>query len=212
VISDKEGHVKAPAEGVLTGAGETLPLKPTEEARVTAPGRNQACPCGSGRKVKRCCGQQRGPSEEQLDRAFIAQQAGVAAAQLRDLSTDTLKHLWEELDELPGIDLSLVVSLPALQTPELEQLFKAARDDDLDTAEDVMPAVLTTIDTPRQRAQLARAVINLRDGGKLTSRQAAIAIIDLDSDSQLLIRASLINAIFIHTGLMHTPAGLRLAA
>lgn len=179
---------------------------------MTAPGRNQACPCGSGRKVKRCCGQQRGPSEEQLDRAFIAQRAGVAAAQLRDLSTDTLKRLWEELDELPRIDLSLVVSLPALQTPELEQLLKAARDDDLDTAEDVMPAVLTTIDTPRQRAQLARAVVNLRDSGKLTSRQAAIAIIDLDSDSQLLIRASLINAIFIHTGLMHTPAGLRLAA
>ena len=102
--------------------------------------------------------------------------------------------------------------MPALQTPELEQLLKAARDDDLDTAEDVMPAVLTTIDTPRQRAQLARAVVNLRDSGKLTSRQAAIAIIDLDSDSQLLIRASLINAIFIHTGLMHTPAGLRLAA
>ncbi|MFZ0378443.1 MAG: SEC-C metal-binding domain-containing protein [Solirubrobacteraceae bacterium] len=179
---------------------------------MTAPGRNQACPCGSGRKVKRCCGQQRGPSEEQLDRAFIAQRAGVAAAQLRDLSTDTLKRLWEELDELPGVDLSLVVSLPALQTPELDQLLKAARDDDLDTAEDVMPAVLTTIDTPRQRAQLARAVINLRDSGKLTSRQAAIAIIDLDSDSQLLIRASLINAIFIHAGLMHTPAGLRLAA
>ncbi|MGP0037400.1 MAG: SEC-C metal-binding domain-containing protein, partial [Solirubrobacteraceae bacterium] len=79
---------------------------------MTASGRNQACPCGSGRKVKRCCGQQRGPSEEQLDRAFIAQRAGVAAAQLRDLSTDTLKRLWEELDELPGIDLSLVVSLP----------------------------------------------------------------------------------------------------
>lgn len=173
MISDKEGHVKGPTEGVLTGAGETLPLKLTEEARVTASGRNQACPCGSGRKVKRCCGQQRGPSEEQLDRAFIAQRAGVAAAQLRDLSTDTLKRLWEELDELPGIDLSLVVSLPALQTPELEQLLKAARDDDLDTAEDVL---------------------------------------DLDSDSQLLIRASLINAIFIHTGLMHTPAGLRLAA
>jgi hypothetical protein len=136
----------------------------------------------------------------------------MAAAQLSDLSTDSLKRLWEELDELPGIDLSLVVSLPGLQTPALEQLLKAAREDDLDTVEGVMPAVLTTIDTPRQRAQLARAVINLRDSGKLTSRQAAMAIIDLDGDSQLLIRASLINAIFIHAGLVNTPAGLRLAA
>ena len=136
----------------------------------------------------------------------------MAATELSDLSTDSLKRLWEELDELPGIDLSLVVSLPGLQTPALEQLLKAARDDDVDAVEDVMPALLTTIDTPRQRAQLARAVINLRDSGKLTSRQAAMAMIDLDSDSQLLIGASLINAIFIRAGLVDTPAGLRFAA
>ncbi|MCA1700846.1 MAG: SEC-C domain-containing protein, partial [Actinobacteria bacterium] len=29
-------------------------------------GRNEPCPCGSGRKVKRCCGQQRGPSNDDL--------------------------------------------------------------------------------------------------------------------------------------------------
>ena len=40
---------------------------------MPAPGRNQPCPCGSGRKVKRCCGEQRGPAEAQLERAFIAQ-------------------------------------------------------------------------------------------------------------------------------------------
>jgi len=36
---------------------------------MPGPGRNDPCPCGSGRKVKRCCQQQRGPSEEQLARA-----------------------------------------------------------------------------------------------------------------------------------------------
>ena len=35
-------------------------------------GRNEPCPCGSGRKVKRCCGQQRGPSDDDLARAHIA--------------------------------------------------------------------------------------------------------------------------------------------
>ncbi len=179
---------------------------------MPGPGRNQPCPCGSGRKTKRCCGEQRGPSQAQLDRAFIAQHAAAAARELHDLPTSILKPLWEELDELPDTDLSLVVPLPALRTPELEQLLKAARDDDLDGAEEVMPAVLNTIDTPRQRAQLARAVLHLRDNGKLTPRQASIAIVDLGSRSQLLIRASLINAIFIHTGRMHTPAGLKLAA
>ena len=33
-------------------------------------GRNQPCPCGSARKTKHCCGQRRGPSEDQLARAL----------------------------------------------------------------------------------------------------------------------------------------------
>ena len=33
-------------------------------------GRNERCPCGSGRKVKRCCGVQRGPSEDELAKAM----------------------------------------------------------------------------------------------------------------------------------------------
>jgi hypothetical protein len=39
-------------------------------------GRNERCPCGSGRKVKRCCGVQRGPSEVELAKAWLYQQAG----------------------------------------------------------------------------------------------------------------------------------------
>jgi len=179
---------------------------------MPTPGRNQPCPCGSGRKVKRCCGEQRGPSPDQLDRAFIAQQARWAASEIGDLPTRTLAELWRGLAELPGIDLSLVVPLPTLITPELAQLQEAARDDDPDSADEVIDIVLDTVDTPRQRAALAHAVINLRDTGKLSPRQAAAAIIDLESKSQTLIRASLINAVFIKTGRMRTPGGLRLAA
>jgi hypothetical protein len=175
------------------------------------PGRNQPCLCGSGRKVKHCCGVQRGPSPDQLERAFIAHHARQAATELRDLSTLSLRDLWESLAELPDLDLSLVLTLPTLISPELDELMQAAIDDDPDRAEDVMPAVLDALDTPPQRARLARAVIDLRDRGMLPARQAA-AIIDLDSSSQTLIRASLINAIFIKTGQIHTPGGLRLAA
>ena len=39
---------------------------------MPGPGRNQPCPCGSGHKTKRCCGQQRGPAAEQLARAHVA--------------------------------------------------------------------------------------------------------------------------------------------
>ncbi len=179
---------------------------------MPGPGRNQPCPCGSGHKTKHCCGQQRGPSDDQLDRAFIAQQARWAAAEIGDLPTAVLLDLWQSITELPDRDLSLVVALPTLISPELEQLFQAAIDDNPDTADEIMPAVLTTLDTPRQRAQLARAVINLRDNGTLSTRQAAAAIIDLAGESQTLIRSSLINAVFIKIGHIHTPGGLRLAA
>ena len=84
--------------------------------------------------------------------------------------------------------------LPTLITPEFEQLLQAARDDDPDDADEVIDSLVDTIDTPHQRAALARAVINLRDSGKLTARQAAAVIIDLESRSQTLLRASLINA------------------
>jgi hypothetical protein len=190
---------------VLTGPDATLIAMPT-------PGRNAPCPCGSGRKTKRCCGQQRGPSNDQLERAFIASQARWAAREIGDLPTRVLANLWTELAELPDLDLSLVLPLPTLITPELEQLMHAAIDDDLDSAETALPAVLDAVDTPQQRAQLAHAIINLRDTRKLSTHQAAAALIDLKSDSQTLIRASLLHAILIKTGRIRTPGGLRIAA
>jgi hypothetical protein len=197
---------------VLTGPDENLDRARDQEADIPKPGRNDPCPCGSGRKLKRCCGEQRGPSHDQLQRAYIASHARWAACEIRDLPTDVLAELWQRLAEMPGVDLSLVIALPTLITPELQQLQRAAIDDDLDSAAEVIPTILTTIDTPHARGQLARAVINLRDTGKLTKRQAAAAIIDLESRSQTLLRASLIHAIFITTGRIRTPSGLRLAA
>ena len=86
---------------------------------MPGPGRNQPCPCGSGRKVKRCCGEQRGPAQAQLERAFVAQHARWAAEEIGDLPTRTLAELWKGLADLPDIDLSLVLPLPTLITPEL---------------------------------------------------------------------------------------------
>ena len=84
---------------------------------MPGPGRNEPCPCGSGRKTKRCCGQQRGPSEEQLARAHLALLAREASADLAGLSERALDHLWENLIDLPGIDLSLLVTLPQADRP-----------------------------------------------------------------------------------------------
>jgi hypothetical protein len=76
----------------------------------------------------------------------------------------------------------------------------------------VIPRILDRLDTPVERARLARAIINLRDTNRLNSQLAAAAIIDLDSRSRILLHACLIHAAFIHTGIARTPGGLRLAA
>jgi SEC-C motif len=176
------------------------------------PGRNDPCPCGSGRKVKRCCGEHRGPGEDDLARAYLADQARDAARRLRYLDDDELHALFDELFELPELDLALTITLPQLLTPDLQRLFDAVKADDPDAGDEVIPGILDQVDTPVERARLARAVINLRDAKRVDSLLAAAAIIDLDSRSRVLLNACLVHAAFIHTGRMRTPSGLALAA
>jgi SEC-C motif len=179
---------------------------------MPSPGRNEPCPCGSGRKVKRCCGQRRGPGEDDLARGYLARQARAAARQLRGLDDDELRDLFDELFELPQLDLALTITLPQLLTPDLQHLFDAVKADDPDAGDEVIPGILDRLDTPVERARLAKAIINLQDTKRVDSQLAAAAIIDLDSRSRILLNACLIHAAFIHTGIARTPGGLRLAA
>lgn len=175
-------------------------------------GRNDPCPCGSGRKAKRCCGIPRGPSEEQLARALLARTARRAAAALAPLELSELRALFGELADLPARDLDLLVPLPELVSPELARLYQAIRADDPDAAEGVLPSVLRAVDTPQTRARLATAIAELECAGRLDRRLAALALIDLDSDSDMLVRASLIQAAFVAAGAARTPSGLVVAA
>jgi hypothetical protein len=176
------------------------------------PGRNEPCPCGSGRKVKRCCGQARGPGDNDLSRAYLAHQARDAARKLRHHTDDELRDLFDELFELPQLDLALTITLPQLLTPDLQHLLDAVKADDPDAGDEVTPRILDRLDTPVERARLARAIINLRDTKRLDSQLAAAAIINLDSRSRILLHACLIHTAFIHAGIARTPGGLRLAA
>jgi hypothetical protein len=176
------------------------------------PGRNDPCPCGSGRKVKRCCGEHRGPVEDDLARAFLAHQARDAARRLRHLDDDELRELFDDLFELPELDLALTITLPQLLTPDLQHLFDAVKADDPNAGDDLTPRILDQLDTPVERARLARVIIKLCDSRRLDSLLAAAAIIDLDSRSRILLHACLVHAAFIHTGRLRTPGGLRLAA
>ena len=62
---------------------------------------------------------------------------------------------------LPCLDLSLQVELPKLLSPALGQLCEAIAEDDELAGEAVFDEVLDELDTPVERARLARAVIVL---------------------------------------------------
>jgi SEC-C motif len=179
---------------------------------MPGPGRNEPCPCGSGRKVKRCCGVKRGPSEAKLARAHVALLAREAAPDLNGLSDRALHHLWEQLVDVPITDLSLLVTLPKLIGPDLKRLQESIARDDPDWGWDALTTVAEQVDTPQQRAKLADALVRLRDQHRLNRRQVAAALLDLDSRSTRFIAASLLDAVAISVGVESTPGGLRLAA
>ena len=173
-------------------------------------GRNQPCPCGSGRKARRCCGIVRGPDEEALARALVSHSAGVAAWELRHLPDAELEELFDELWELPAAALSLQVELPKFLSLELRCLCEAVAHDDPDP--ELLDAVAKSIDAPGERARLAHAVIAQANRGVIDERLANAALVDLGSASRLLLRAALLEAVAVETGVARTPADVQLAA
>lgn len=148
-------------------------------------GRNEPCPCGSGRKTKRCCGVERGPSEESLAPIFLAQARHDAVAML-DVSDAAFIELMEGLEELPAVHRSVQVDVP-VHSPAFERLTDAFAVIDLNTARVLFDEVLEEIDTPIQRARLTRAVLALRDEGQLDELSAAAAAYELASNSRELL-------------------------
>jgi hypothetical protein len=163
-------------------------------------------------KVKRCCGVARGPSEESLARAFVRSAAREVAGSAKSLSEREFSRLVAELVDLPCLDLSLQVELPKLLSPALGRLGDAIAEDDELAGDAVIEEVLDELDTPLERARLARAVIAVRDAGRCPRRLAAVALIDLASGSRQLVCASVIQAVAVRAGVARTPGGVLLAA
>lgn len=181
-----------------------------DDVTVAKVGRNQPCACGSGRKAKRCCGIMRGPSEASLARAFLAHAAREAAWDLRAVPDAELDALFDELWELPAVDLSLQVELPKLFSPALDRLCDAVADDDPDP--ELLDAAAQTVDEPAERARLARAAITQRERGAVDVSLAAAALVDLAIDSRRVLRAALLEAVAVRVGIVRTPGGILLAA
>ena len=54
---DKQQEQKRRDNLTVSGDDAPVPDAPVEQAKAdAAPGRNDPCPCGSGKKYKKCCG------------------------------------------------------------------------------------------------------------------------------------------------------------
>ena len=174
--------------------------------------RNELCGCGSGLKAKRCCGVPRGPSEDSLAVGFLRSAARGVAEDALVLSERDFGLLLAGLVDLPCLDLSLQVELPKVLSPAIGRLCEAIAEDDETAGDAMIERVLVELDTPVQRARLARGVITLRDAGRLGRRLAAVALVDLASGSRRLLSASVIQAAALRGGVARTPGGVVLAA
>jgi len=179
---------------------------------VASRGRNQRCECGSGRKTKFCCGVRTGPSETEMAKAFLAGLVTPAALVLVQFTREEVEALHAVMIELPRFDSSLQVAVPRLVTPEVNAVLDAIEDDDVDALEAAVPAVVARVDTPLERARLARAVIALRDAGRIPEPVAATALLDLASPKlNTLITSGLVQSAAVMVGAARTPGGLLLA-
>ena len=97
-------------------------------------------------------------------------------------------------------------------SPALGRLCEAIAEDDEIAGDAVIEQALDELDTPRERARLAQAVIAARDAGRCGRRLAAVALIDLASGSRQLLCASVIQAVAVRAGVARTPGGVLLAA
>jgi hypothetical protein len=147
-----------------------------------------------------------------LAQAFLRAAAREAARPAEALSEAEFAALLAELVDLPCVDLSLQVELPKLFSPALGRLCEAIVEDDELAGEGALGEVLDELDTPFERARLARAVIAARDARRCGRLLAAVALIDLASGSRQLLCASVIQAVAVRAGVARTPAGILLAA
>jgi hypothetical protein len=160
--------------------------------------------------VKRCCGERRGPSEDQLARAHLAVLANDAAWELLDLSERTLERLWDNLSDLPMVDPSLHAALPEIALEEHDRLERWLAEDGATGIWDLVAGIAERTDTPQERARLADALIRMRDEGRITSAQAAHAIYDMGRPRSRFITASVIQA--VAEVLADVPPAVHLAA
>lgn len=176
-------------------------------------GRNEWCACGSGLKAKRCCGVERGPSAEELEKAFLAEQKHRWAPMVLVASVEhELEELFSGMLDLPARHYRLQLTLPAVLPPECERLRAAIAADDQERFDEAIGPALVSVDVPSARARLVREVLALASADEIHSCLAAVVVVDLTRPGSSLFESSLIEALAVSAGAARTPSGLLVAA
>jgi hypothetical protein len=170
--------------------------------------RNEPCPCGSGTKAKRCC---------QAPHAYVDVRVlplDLCQNVVNDLPGSTqaeMRALFDQLVYLPAIDASLQVRLPGIVTPDMDRVINALRNDDDAEFDQALGKVVPAVDTLERRIELAQAVIELRDQGRISAKLAAVAVLELDREESAFFLSSVAESLAVLAGDQPTPSGLLLA-
>ncbi len=171
--------------------------------------RNAPCPCGSGFKAKRCC---ETPHAYVDVRVLPLELCQGVVNDLPGTAHDEMRALFDQLIYLPELDTSLQVRLPGIITPDMERAIDALRDDDHAGFDEALGRVVPAVDTLERRIELAQAVIELRDQGRVPPKLAAIAVLELDRPESTFFLSSVAESLAVLAGDRRTPAGLLLSA
>jgi hypothetical protein len=170
--------------------------------------RNEPCPCGSGSKAKRCC---QTPHAYVDIRVLPLDLCQNVANDLPGSTQAEMRALFDQLAYLPSIDTSLQVHLPGISTPAMDRAIHALRSDDQDGFDNALAQVVTAVDTLDRRIELAQAVIELRDHGRIPPKLAAVAVLELDRVKSAFLLSSVAESLVVLAGDQPTPAGLLVA-
>lgn len=154
--------------------------------------RNEPCPCGSGMKAKRCC---HGPIRYVDVRIMPLSVYRDALCELGGTTKAEFRALYDQLADLPSAEPTLQVPLPSVSVPAVERAVTAIHGDDVETFDRAAAQVMAGVDTVLNRLLLARAVVVLQNAGRIPSKLAAAAVIDLDREESALFAASVAQSI-----------------
>lgn len=157
-------------------------------------GRNDVCGCGSGLKVKRCCGQSRGPSPERAARDRLRSLARLATSLLCDHDVVELADHFDEAVLTPALHPTLRLQIPADATVEVQWLREAIAGGD-DRDDELVDYATGAVDGPQVRLALAEEALRLVDEDALDPCLLAVILLDLDMEHSAIVAASLIAAL-----------------